>query len=62
MGILTDEERFKLSERAIFRTKRLGAKDKIETIALLEKEIEEYRNKIFYLERHIKTLRKGSER
>lgn len=54
MGILTDEEIFKLSERAILITKRLGAKDKIETIALLENEIEKYRNKIAHLEKHLK--------
>lgn len=45
MEKLTESEVFVLSEKAIKRTQRIGAKNFLESIALLEKEIEGYRKK-----------------
>ena len=61
MKKLTEREVSNLSEKAIARTARDGAINEIETIAMLEMEIEGYRKKIINLERHIRKIEKEEE-
>lgn len=61
MGKLTIREVSNLSEKAIKRTEMMGANDLLESIALLEKEIEGYRKKIINLERHIQKIEKEKQ-
>lgn len=61
MEKLTEIEVFDLSEKAIKRTKRIGAKNFLESIALLEKEIEGYRKKIFRYEKDLAINKKEEQ-
>lgn len=61
MEKLTVKEMYELSGKAIKRTQRIGAINHLESIALLEKEIEGYRKKIIKLERHIKRIEKEKQ-